>query len=40
MAAVVKNLWDAAVQDVAFNQKNNAIVSDKYVLLIGGKSSV
>ena len=36
----VKNLWDAAAQEVAYNEKNNETVFDKYVLLMGGKSSV
>ena len=40
MSSGSKNLWDAALQEVTFNKKNNNSDSDKYVLLMGAKSSV
>ena len=40
MSSTFKNVWDAAAQEVAYAEKNNSAPSDKYILLMGGKSAV
>ena len=40
MASAIKNVWDAAVQELSFAEKNSPAPSDKYILLMGGKSAV